>query len=202
MPKMVHRRLLGLGLVALLTMSLGAAVRAQTPAPPMGGMAATPAASPMAGMMGMTVDAPAAPPVAGYAEGEEIHFIHPEASDPALAETLTDMMGGSPVLVVPALAQAPEAMLANVYVFTNGVMPEGAMGPLGFQPDVFDNPPGTDGYSPLRSVHLVTWRDESSARVLMSALDVLAAVDQGELAIEEPGIVVNMPFLTWPGGRR
>jgi hypothetical protein len=156
----------------------------------------------MAGMMRTSVEAPAIPAVLGYAEGQEIHFIHPEASDPAIAETLTNMMGGSPVLVVPTLADVPEAALANVYVLTNGVTPEEAIGPMGFEPDVFDNPPGTAGYSPLRSVHLVTWQDEASARVLTSAADVLAAEAAGEVTLEQPGIVVNMPFLTWPGGQR
>ena len=78
------------------------------------------------------------PPVKGYMKGKEVRFIHTEASDEKVAELLTDMMG-SPVLVVPSLAQAPEVMLANVYVFTNGIR---GVGPFKFQPDVFDNPPG------------------------------------------------------------
>ena len=92
------------------------------------------------------------PPVDGYSEGQAIKFIHTEASDPKIAKILTDMMR-SPVLVVPSLAQAPEAMLANVYVFKNGVK---GSGPFGFQPDVFDNPPGTDGYRPLRAINIVS----------------------------------------------
>jgi len=54
------------------------------------------------------------PPVKGYIEGKEIRFIHTEASDPKVAGLLTKMMG-SPVLVVPSLAQAPESTLATVY---------------------------------------------------------------------------------------
>ncbi len=196
----MHRLLAGT-FVALLTMLLGLSVLAQPATTSMEEMAGTPAASPMAGM-GMEVDAPRVPPVTGYAEGEEIHFIHPEASDEQLAKALTQMMGGSPVLVVPALAEVPESALATVYAFTNGVVPEGAVGPLGFQPDVFDNPPGTEGYSPLRAVNLVTWDESATPRVLTSAAEVQAAVEQGELTIEETGIVVNMPFLTWPGGQR
>lgn len=43
-------------------------------------------------------------------------------------------MISSPVLTVPALAQAPEAMLARVYVFANGIKDGG---PLKFQrPDL------------------------------------------------------------------
>jgi hypothetical protein len=138
------------------------------------------------------------PPVKAYAEGREIKFLHTEASDPKVAELLTGMMK-SPVLVVPALAQAPETMLAPVYVFKNGVT---GGRPFGYQPDVFDRPPGKDGYSPLRAVHLATWKDERSARVLKSAVEVKDAEAKGEVMIERADAVVNMPFLTWPGGRR
>ncbi len=138
------------------------------------------------------------PPVTAYTEGMEIKFIHTEASDPKVAELLTNMMR-SPVLTVVSLTNAPESMLANVYVFKNGV---GGAGPFGFQPDVFDHPPGTEGYRPLRSVLLVSWKNEGTARELKSAAEIKAALEKGELTIENPGVVVNMPLLTWPGGRR
>lgn len=138
------------------------------------------------------------PPVRAYADGKEIRFIHTEASDPKVAELLTRMMK-SPVLVVPQLAQAPEGVLATVYVFKNGVK---GGGPFGFQPDVFEKPPGVQGYSPLRALHLVTWKNEQSARLLKSAAEVKEAEAKGEVTIERPGVVVNMPMLTWPGGRR
>jgi len=109
---------------------------------------------------------------------------------------------GSPVLVVPSLADVPESALATVYVFTNGVQPDGARGPFGFQPDVFDSAPGDEGYSPLRALYLVTWRKESATEVLRSAEEVQAAIDAGRLTVERPGVVVNMPFLSWPGGHR
>jgi hypothetical protein len=141
---------------------------------------------------------PAVPLVKGYAEGQEILFQHTEVSDPKVAERLTEMMK-SPVLVVPSLAQAPEALVARVWVFTNGVRGEG---PFKYQPDVFDHPPGTPGYRPLRAIHLVTWRDERSARLLTSAREVEAAERAGALTVERPGVVANMPLVTWPGGRR
>ncbi|KAF0108843.1 MAG: hypothetical protein FD146_729 [Anaerolineaceae bacterium] len=133
-----------------------------------------------------------------YAEGQEIYFMHTEASDAEVAGLLTDMMD-SPVLFVPSLDDVPNSVLANVYVFTNGI--EG-MGPLGFAPDVFDSPPGTDGYSPLRRLNLVTWADPAAARELKSATDVLAAEAAGEVTIEQPGVVINMPFVVWDGGKR
>jgi len=174
---------------AILTAAVIAACTAgQPPTPtwqPMGGMSATTG--------GVSV-----PPVKGYAEGEEILFIHTEASDPNVAKLLTDMMG-SPVLVVPSLARASNAMLATVFVFTNGIK---GGGPMGFQPDVFDRPPGDSGYTPLRALNLVTWKDERGARELKSAAEVRMAELRGELTISRPGVVINMPFVTWPGGHR
>ena len=133
-----------------------------------------------------------------WAEGVEIFFVHTEASDPGVAETLTNMMQ-SPVILVPSLADVPATALANVYVFTNGVA---GSGPFGYQPDVFDNPPGTSGYTPLRRLNVVTWVNESVARELKSAVDVLDAEKAGEITIEQPGVVINMPFVVWDGGKR
>lgn len=133
-----------------------------------------------------------------YAEGKEIYFVHTEASDAGVAEKLTNMMK-SPVMFVPSLANVPAEALANVYVFTNGVK---GSGPFGFQADVFDNPPGTDGYTPLRRLNAVTWKDETQARELKAAADVLAAESAGEITIEQPGVVINMPFVVWDGVKR
>ena len=133
-----------------------------------------------------------------WADGKEIYFVHTEASDPGVAQTLTDMMV-SPVIHVPSLANVPDESLANVYVFTNGVAGDG---PFGFQADVFDNPPGSDGYTPLRRLNVVTWTDESNARELTHVDDVLAAEAAGEVTIEQPGVVINMPFVVWDGGQR
>ena len=133
-----------------------------------------------------------------YAEGKEIYFTHTEASDAGIAEKLTNMMK-SPVLYVPALAQVPEESLANVYVFENGLT---GKGPLGFQPDVFNNPPGTEGYSPLRQIILVKWADDAKASELKSEADITTAEDNGQLTTSKAGVVVNMPFIVWDGGKR
>lgn len=138
------------------------------------------------------------PPVDGYLEGSRIRFIHTEVSDAKVAALLTEMKG-SPVFTVPTLAQAPETMLAEVYVFTNGVAGEG---PFKFQPDVFDQPPGAAGYRPLRRLNLVAWKDPARARLLTKAAEVEAARAKGEVTVQQPGVVVNMPLLTWPGGHR
>lgn len=133
-----------------------------------------------------------------YAEGKEIYFVHTEVSDAKIADLLTKMMS-SPVLLVPALAQTPDTALANVYVFDNGLK---GMGPLGFQSDVFDNPPGSAGYSPLRRLNVVSWAKPEQARELKSAAEVLAAQTAGEVTVAQPGVVINMPFVVWEGGKR
>jgi len=134
----------------------------------------------------------------GYAEGSEIYFTHTEVSDAKLAEKMGAGME-SPVLYVPTLAHVTNHVLANVYVFTNGVKGESMSG---LQPSVFDNPPGTEGYSPLRRLNVVTWVDETKARELKTAGEVLQAADAGELSIKQPGVVINMPFIVWAGGQR
>jgi hypothetical protein len=154
------------------------------------------------GMGDMADDVPRLPPVFGYYAGEEVFFVHPEASDPEIARLLDDMMG-SPVPVVPGLGQAPDAALADLYVFTNGVEPgEAPAGPLGFQADVFDSVPGDDGYSPLRRLHMVTWADDAEPRLLTGAEGIRDAETAGEVTIEVTGAVINAPLLSWPGGQR
>lgn len=69
-------------------------------------------------------------------------------------------MIGSPTIYVPALAEVPESALADVYIFANGVAPEGTpLHPLGFQADIFDSVPGDVAYSPLRRVLRVRWNE-------------------------------------------
>ena len=133
-----------------------------------------------------------------YAEGKEIYFVHTEASDAEIARLLSDMMS-SPVLLVEALAEVPESALADVYVFANGLKGDG---PLGFQADVFDNPPGSPGYSPLRRLNVVTWADPTLARLLTSATDVMGALAADQVSLTQPGVVINMPFVVWDGGKR
>ena len=134
----------------------------------------------------------------GFAESNEIYFTHTEVSDAKLAEKMAAGMQ-SPVLYVPTLAHVTDHTLANVYVFANGVTGSSMSG---LQPSVFDNPPGTEGYSPLRRLNVVTWVDETKARELRSAAEVLQAAEAGELAIKQPGVVINMPFIVWEGGQR
>lgn len=153
----------------------------------------------MGGMAGMATTDARLPPVPAYYDGDQILFVHPAASDSEMAGTLTEMMGGSPVLVDPSLADVPDDTTADVYVFANGI---DGPGPLGHQLDVFPSAPGDSGYRSLREVVLVTWHDPAGARELTSAEEVEAAEADGAVAFDRSGVVVNAPFLTWPGGER
>lgn len=66
--------------------------------------------------------------------------------------------------------------------------------------------PGAGGDQPptccFRTLNLVTWQDERSARELRSAAEVRAAEGRGDVTVRRPGVVVNMPMVTWPGGQR
>jgi hypothetical protein len=133
-----------------------------------------------------------------FANGETIYFTHTETSDKDVADLLTKMMK-SPVLYVPSLAKAPDEMLTNVYVFKNGLA---GSGPLKFQADVFENTPDDAGYTPLRRIVFVTWKDASMAKEMKSAADIKALAESGDVTLEESEVVVNMPFITWKGGKR
>lgn len=139
-----------------------------------------------------------APLVLGLYEGEELFFIHTEISDPDVAALLTEMMGPQ-VVVVTELANAPNDLVDELFVFTNGVS---GTGPLGFQPDVFASVPGDADYRPLRAIQLVTWQPGTTPRLLGSAQAVREAMTVGEVMVESSGIVVNAPVLVWHGGNR
>ena len=54
----------------------------------------------------------------------------------------------------------------------------------------------------MRKIVLVSWNDSAAPRSLTSADDVANASAEDQISLEETNIVVNMPMLTWPGGKR
>ncbi len=131
----------------------------------------------------------------GYVNGGEVFYISTEASVEEVANHLTDLTGFR-VAYTPALEFTPEESLAQIYAFTNGVEGNGA---FGFQPQVADSQPGDDKYSPLWNVNAVTWNEDSEPRELKSEMDILKAQSDGELSVEEAGVIVNCPFVKWDG---
>ncbi|SDY63557.1 hypothetical protein SAMN05661080_04113 [Modestobacter sp. DSM 44400] len=178
-------------LTVLLVTACGATTQSQAPQP----------SQPAAGASSAGAAPSAEPPsVFAWYANKDIRFAHTEVSDQKIADLLTGKKN-SPVVYVPELAKVPPEATSPVYIFSNGIQPE-HRGPLGFQGDVFPTAPGDPGYSPLRALNLVTWKDGASPRQLTSAADVLAAQQAGELTLQQPGIIINMPFLQWPTGHR
>jgi hypothetical protein len=132
----------------------------------------------------------------GYVNGSEVFYITTDVSDNSTAAHLTNITGFK-VNYAPVLAQAPNASIANIYEFRNGI---NGTGPQGFQPNVADSQPGNENYSPLWRINLVEWEGGVTPRELKSQSDIISAQKNGELTIMSTNIIVNCPFVQWNGG--
>ena len=132
----------------------------------------------------------------GYVNGNEVFYITTDVSDNRTAAHLTNITGFK-VNYAQVLAQAPNASIANIYEFKNGI---NGTGPQGFQPNVADSQPGDENYSPLWRTNLVEWKQGVNPRELKSQSDIISAQRNGELTIMPTNIIVNCPFVQWNGG--
>jgi hypothetical protein len=132
----------------------------------------------------------------GYVNESEVFYITTDVSDNNTAAHLTNITGFK-VNYAPLLAQAPNASIANIYEFKNGI---NGTGPQGFQPNVADSQPGDENYSPLWKTKLVEWEQGVTPRELKSQSDIISAQKNGELTIMPSNIIVNCPFVQWNGG--
>ncbi len=64
------------------------------------------------------------------------------------------------------------------------------------------NTAGSEGYSPLRQIILVKWADGAKTSELKSVAEIKQAETSGAVTTSKPGVVVNMPFMVWDGGKR
>lgn len=134
----------------------------------------------------------------GYYDGEDVFFIITDSSDKTHADIISASQGWK-VELAPLLANAPVSALSKTYMFTNGI--EGG-GVHGYQSDVFTSTPAQpDVYSALTSHVHVTWTNEAEPRVLDSEAMIITAEENGEVALAELGVVLNMPHIVWPGGQ-
>ena len=134
----------------------------------------------------------------GYYNGETVHYIITDSSDPTHAELITANQGWQ-VELAPLLANAPKEALSPVYLFVNGVKGNGIHG---YQDQVFTSTPAQpDMYSALTSHVHVLWNNDASARILDSEEMIMAAVDGGEITLTDLDVVLNMPQIVWPEGQ-
>jgi copper chaperone CopZ len=128
-----------------------------------------------------------------FAEGIACYFIHSEVSDAEIATYLNIMMPSSDLLV-PGLTNSSWNDFADVHVLSNGS--EG-MGPLGFQMDVFENPPGSEVYSHIPQQNLATWTVSIKERLLKSSSKMQAARDDSEVSMNSQ--VSWSTYHSWSG---
>ena len=138
------------------------------------------------------------PMIDGYYNGEKVFFIHTEFSTSDMAN-MASMMINFPTLHASELQEIPSEETGKMYVFTNGIPGSGPYGggPFMFQIDIFDSIPGQPEYNQLKVVHLVTWNDGSTPRILTSVDELLQAQTNGELTIQMTDIVVHAPMIVW-----
>lgn len=149
---------------------------------------------PSAGGVGNPTSAAAArnfPIVTGYYDGEPVDYILAEISDADVTKLMTEKTG-FPLVFLPSLADTPDSLLANLYLFMNGVS---GPNPFGFQPNVIDSIPGDPGYSPLWIHTFVEWNDGGTPRELKSQEEILAAEEAGEVTLEKSDLVINCPVI-------
>jgi len=134
----------------------------------------------------------------GFFNGAKVFFIITDSSDETHANIITENQGWN-VELAPPLANAPDAALSTTYMFTNGVNGKGVHGN---QIEVFTSTPQQpNAYSALSSIVHVTWIDETRARMLDSEANIMTALDDGFITLEETGVVLNTPQIVWPGGQ-
>lgn len=100
-------------------------------------------------------------------------------------------MVGYRTVHVSELADVPAAPLGEIYVFRNGVGRSDAEPWGGGR---------AEGYSPLRSPHMVMWNESATPRVLRSVREIREGEAAGELSVQPSGVVVNAPVVKWPTG--
>lgn len=118
-----------------------------------------------------------------FVDGQRAYHIRTDASDAAFARRIG-------LVHVPKLAAAIKAQAAaDYYIFRN---------PASGQLPVVSTAPGRPDFTPAFRISRVVFR--GAAVRLTSAKQVRDAAASGRLTVTATQIVVNYPFVKWPGG--
>jgi hypothetical protein len=126
-----------------------------------------------------------------YVNGNMAYFIATDASDNQTAASIAENLGYD-INYAPTLTLVPESAQQQGYEFVNGI---NGMGAFGFQIPIATALPGDKGYSPIVQLNLVNWNDNTTARELKSAEEILIAQNNGELEIARTDILINSPAI-------
>jgi hypothetical protein len=125
----------------------------------------------------------------GFVNGNLSYFISTDASEERIVSSVTNTTKFD-VNYAPTLGDTPEIARQQGYVFTKGILGNGT---FEHQLPVASATSGDQGYSPLFEINYVKWNNESQARILKSAADIMDAQSKGELSIEKSNVVINSP---------
>jgi hypothetical protein len=115
--------------------------------------------------------------------GQKAYHVRTDASDTAFAEQ-------ERLVFVPKLAGVTRGHRhGEIYLIDKGVSG---------QTSLVSTAPGQPDFTPLLRVNRVTWN--GTPEVLDSADKVKQAADAGKVKIETTPVIVNYPFVKWPGG--
>ena len=131
----------------------------------------------------------------GVYESGQILYIITDGSDADYAKTLSEKQQWN-VETSTVLADVPEDILGQMFVFTNGIRGDGI---YGFQDEVFSSTPSQESeYSALHSVIEVSWKTGQRESVFESAADIIAAEESGRINFNQTGVILNTPQIIWP----
>jgi hypothetical protein len=118
-----------------------------------------------------------------------MNIIATDASDKETADLITNITGFK-ANVAPVLSKTPTDVLAQTYIFKNGIKGDGL---FGFQSPVLSAKSGDNGYSPLYQLNTVKWVNQENVQELKSVDEIIAAENNGQLKIEKTNVVINKP---------
>ena len=134
----------------------------------------------------------------GIFNSSSVFYIITDSSDQDFAKLVTEKQNWN-VEIAPPLADAPENIVQQIFVFSNGIAGEGI---YGYQSEVFSVTPSQESeYSPLSSVVEVKWKKGQNITIFESAEEILKAKEGQRIEINETGIVINTPQIIWPEGQ-
>jgi len=134
----------------------------------------------------------------GFYNSSELFYIVTDSNGEKHVDLISEKQNWK-VELAPALSNAPEDVLDNVYMFTNGIA---GLGIHGFQNEVFSSTPTqTEDYSALRSVSNIEWKIGQNSEILDSEEKILEAEEDGRIEIEKTEAILNMPQIKWPEGQ-
>ena len=123
----------------------------------------------------------------GFApDGSTIYYIATDASNPDVANAL------GVTFVNKTGATTLSSASSDLYVFSNGIK---GTGPMGYQASIAGSNAGTDQYSPMWRINVVTWKDPTHASFLTTTSELGMAASSGMLSTQIAGLVVNCPII-------